>query len=107
MDLEAFVMEHRTMDPVQPNFSGGIFSRQPNSHCRPSTISPLGIMLCFCLYKTREDVKKHIVLIKVLRGVSSSPPPPPPLSLGPSPYKTHEENKGATLSFIALLGSLA
>ena len=35
--------------------------------CRIS-ISPLGIILYFCLYKTREDIK-NIIVIKVLRGV--------------------------------------
>ena len=31
-------------------------------------ISPLGIILCFCSYKPQEDIK-HIISIKVLRGV--------------------------------------
>ena len=34
----------------------------------PSTISPLGIIFYFCLYKTQEDIK-NIIFIKVLRGV--------------------------------------
>ena len=47
---------------------GEFGSRFGMSNSKGFSVSPLGIVLYFCLYKTQEDIK-HIICIKVLRGV--------------------------------------
>ena len=49
-----------------PSAPGQHFTLQPP--VLPFTISPLGILFSFCLYKAQEDIK-HVTFIKVLRGV--------------------------------------